>query len=136
MSAGKRLKLYILERNLSQEELASLSGVSQQTISNIIKGKNAPSGEVLAKIAKEYPDLNLNWLMTGKGKMMNNKDIEDLPRIESNEDNLLVVLNLKENMILSQKEHLSDLKETISLQKEIIRNLKQRLEYFESITSK
>jgi transcriptional regulator with XRE-family HTH domain len=127
MSAGKRLKLYLIERNLSQEELSSLSGVSKQTISNIIKGKNAPSGEVIIKIAKEYPDLNLNWLMTGKGAMKNSEDPEELPKVGSDEENLKVLLRLKENMNLSLKEHLKDLKETIKLQKEMIDLLKQQI---------
>lgn len=126
MSAGKRLKLYLIERNLSQEEVASLSGISKQTISNIIKGKNAPSGEVLTKIANEYTDLNLNWLMTGKGKMMNTGSPEELPRTKPQEENMQALLKLKENIIESQKEHISDLKETIKLQKEIIANLKQQ----------
>ncbi len=40
---GNRLKVARAERNLSQEELAALAGVTRQTISSIETGQYCPS---------------------------------------------------------------------------------------------
>ena len=130
MTIGLRLREYLMERNLTQEEFSRLSGVSKQTINNVIKDKTAPSGEVLVKIAAEYNDLNLNWLVSGRGIMFEhgksqNKNQEGLKN-EVIEENYKELLELKNNIIVSQKETINALKETILSQKELIENIKKR----------
>lgn len=51
------------DKGLSQQELAKLSGVSQQTISSIESGK-AKNSRFVADLAVAL-DVNLEWLMTG-----------------------------------------------------------------------
>jgi putative transcriptional regulator len=43
MRLANRLKVARAERNLSQEELAALVGVTRQTIGSIEKGQSSPS---------------------------------------------------------------------------------------------
>jgi transcriptional regulator with XRE-family HTH domain len=40
------------------------------TVSRIVAGKVNPSFEVLAKIARSFPEINANWLLTGDGEML------------------------------------------------------------------
>lgn len=59
-------------RNLlgfSQEEFADNLGVPYQTISKYERGKTKPASDILAKINNRF-DINLNWLLTGKGDML------------------------------------------------------------------
>lgn len=51
---GNRLKVARAERNLSQEELASLVGVTRQTISAIETRQYCPSALLAFRIAKEF----------------------------------------------------------------------------------
>ena len=47
--------------------------VAQATISQILRGRNMPSTEVLFRLHKRYPDIDLNWLLTGEGSMSANE---------------------------------------------------------------
>lgn len=50
---GHKLKLFRIERNMTQEDLAERSGVSRQTISSIEnEGVGAATTKTLAKLAK------------------------------------------------------------------------------------
>ena len=53
--------------------------VAQATISHILASRNNPSTEVILKLHKRYNDINLEWLLTGKGNMSNNS-----PSVENN----------------------------------------------------
>lgn len=66
MNTGERIKLVREEMELTQKELAKLSGVSQTTIADLERGRNHGSAHI-AKIAKA---LNVNpiWLTDGSGK--------------------------------------------------------------------
>jgi transcriptional regulator with XRE-family HTH domain len=46
---GYRLELYLKSKNISQDELAILSGVTRQTINNIVNGKSSASSDLLIK---------------------------------------------------------------------------------------
>jgi len=47
---------------------------------NIKSRRNGISASLASKIAEHYPEINLNWLLTGKGKMLveNNEESDDL----------------------------------------------------------
>ncbi|MBO7419257.1 MAG: helix-turn-helix transcriptional regulator [Bacteroidaceae bacterium] len=62
----------ILERvKLTPGNFAVQIGVSQATISHILNGRNKnPSAEVLLRLHETYPDIDLNWLLTGEGMMV------------------------------------------------------------------
>ena len=122
MSIGKRLKEYITERRLKQEEFSALCRISKQTISNIVKEKHPPSGDVLVKIATAYGDLNLNWLITGKGSMFNSiSDLDNSSKTQlyaASQSNMQILLNEKDKVITSQRETIEALKEIIGSYKE------------------
>jgi transcriptional regulator with XRE-family HTH domain len=46
------------------------TGISEMVLSNIYNNKNKPSYETIEKIMNTY-NVNGNWLITGKGKMLN-----------------------------------------------------------------
>jgi transcriptional regulator with XRE-family HTH domain len=60
---AQRLIKSRIDKGLSQQELAKLSGVSQQTISSIESGK-IKSSRFVADLAGAL-EVNLEWLMTG-----------------------------------------------------------------------
>lgn len=61
-------------------------GVNSTVIHNIVKGRNAPSYDVLQKILSSFDNISADWLITEKGEMINNnKRIEyTKPSIDSN----------------------------------------------------
>lgn len=60
---GKRLKTLLEETGTTQNKLADLIHISQQTISQIITGKANLTPETARMIIEEFPDYRLNWLL-------------------------------------------------------------------------
>ena len=70
-TVGDRLD-YLLEYfGLSKKEFCEKVGIDQAHFYRMTKGRTDPGFETLRKIGKEYPELSLTWLVTGKGPIMN-----------------------------------------------------------------
>lgn len=67
---GSRLSLAIKLLGLSQAEFAQNFGTSPGYLSTVINGKCFPGSEFLAQLRARF-DINLDWLITGKGGMSN-----------------------------------------------------------------
>lgn len=66
-----RFKLIMEREKLASGAFAESIGASQASISHILSGRNKPSVEMVLRIHQRYPDINLEWLLTGKGDMCN-----------------------------------------------------------------
>lgn len=55
---------------LTATRFADEIGVQRSGISHILSGRNEPSYDFIVKIMKKYPEINLDWLILGKGNMM------------------------------------------------------------------
>ncbi len=66
---NNRILQFLAAENISQSQFADSLGVARANISHIISGRNKPGFDFLEKIAYKYPNLSLEWLVTGKGKM-------------------------------------------------------------------
>lgn len=63
-----RLKQFAEYKEVSMRRLCELSGIAS---GGIVKVKSIGS-ESLLKIFTAFPDINLKWLITGKGEMLDN----------------------------------------------------------------
>ena len=66
MHTGERVKTTRHEKELTQKQLAKLSGVGQSTIADLERGRNSGSSHI-AKIAKAL-NVSAVWLTDGTGK--------------------------------------------------------------------
>lgn len=64
-----RLQKFLEAENITQSQMADRLGVAKASISHILAGRNKPGFEFIQNMARCFPDLNLEWLITGKGKM-------------------------------------------------------------------
>ena len=64
-----RLMLVIRHLNLSINAFAKSIDVSQALLFNYAKGR-MPSVTFIEKILTKYPEINIEWLITGKGEML------------------------------------------------------------------
>ncbi|GAB2866311.1 helix-turn-helix domain-containing protein [Hymenobacter ruber] len=67
LTAAQRVARLIEELDITPYEFGKQTGLSHQTISNVLTGKNRPSLDTLEAIADRYPDTAV-WLLTGKGE--------------------------------------------------------------------
>ncbi len=66
---NNRLKQFIAAENITQAQLADTINVVRASVSHILAGRNKPSYEFISGLMRHYPNLNMEWLMFGKGKM-------------------------------------------------------------------
>lgn len=71
-----RLKQFIAAENITQAQLADTINVVRASVSHILAGRNKPSYEFISGLMRHYPNLNMEWLMFGKGKMYKNAPAE------------------------------------------------------------
>ena len=69
-----RLQQFLDAENISQAQLADTLGVARAGISHILSGRNKPGFDFLEAMALHYPQVSLDWLLTGRGRMY-----KDLP---------------------------------------------------------
>lgn len=53
---------------LSSSGFAEKIGVQRSSISHILSGRNKPSLDFVMKILSSFPDIDLYWLLNGKGE--------------------------------------------------------------------
>ena len=71
MTIIDRLKLILERVNLTPGNFADKIGVAPATISHILSGRNKyPSAEVTLRLHETFPDIDLNWLLTGEGTLV------------------------------------------------------------------
>ena len=66
---NRRLQKFLDAENVSQSQFADSINVARASVSHIIAGRNKPGFDFVEKMARAYPMLNVEWLITGKGKM-------------------------------------------------------------------
>jgi len=64
---SERLKKIMDFHGLSSSAFADRIGVQRSSISHIISGRNKPSLDFVLKVTQEFPDVELYWLLNGKG---------------------------------------------------------------------
>jgi len=65
----ERLQIILQEYNLNPSRLADKLGVQRSGISHIMSGRNKPGYDFLTGLLDIFPDIDANWLLTGKGDM-------------------------------------------------------------------
>ncbi|MET7259317.1 helix-turn-helix transcriptional regulator [Dyadobacter fermentans] len=67
---GARLNAYIDAKGIKPSQFANYIGTTAQTLVNILMGVSDPPVALLTKAIQVSPDLSFEWLMTGKGEMI------------------------------------------------------------------
>lgn len=69
-----RIILLIKAMNQTAAQFADEIGVQKSSISHIISGRNNASLDFIQKILFRYPEVNMDWLMFGKGPIFKSPD--------------------------------------------------------------
>lgn len=89
-----RLKNFRTHLNIQQGEFCQKLGIKQGSYSDIERGRNSVSFQVLKKCIEEF-NLNPNWLMTGIGSMFLDEEIQKAEEYNKKEH-----LEIKDNIVL------------------------------------
>src|SRR5690606_12021523 len=65
---AKRLQKVIDYYAESASSFSDIIGVQRSSISHILSGRNKPSLDFVLKVLSAYPEVELYWLLNGKGE--------------------------------------------------------------------
>lgn len=71
---SKRLQKVIEYYGESASSFSEKIGVQRSSISHILSGRNKPSLDFVLKVLSSFPDVELYWLLNGKGQFPNQQE--------------------------------------------------------------
>ncbi len=60
--------------DLTVSAFADQIGVQRSSVSHVLSGRNKPSLDFVMKLVKTFPEVNLYWLLNGKGSFPSEKE--------------------------------------------------------------
>ena len=85
----KRLETLLEYYNLNASSFADKIGVQRSSLSHLLSGRNKPSLDFILKILEVFPEVDLYWILNGKGSFPktigNNNVIKTPPAILNSE---------------------------------------------------
>ncbi len=84
---NSRLEQFLAAENISQSQFADTINVARASVSHILAGRNKPGWDFLNSMMEHYPNLNIEWLMNGKGKMYKTMMVEKQQAVPTQEAN-------------------------------------------------
>jgi transcriptional regulator with XRE-family HTH domain len=108
---SNRFLTWRTELRLSRRNVATYTGVSEKVIYNLERGKTFPGLETIYRVKRAFPDLNLNWLLTGEGEMRLGRGKESTAALAAEESVAERYQSHRDELIQSMKQHLKALQE-------------------------
>lgn len=71
----ERIKTILSHFNLSPSVFADTLGVPRSSISHLLSGRNKPSLDFVLKLVDKFPEVDLYWLLHGKGQFPSIQDV-------------------------------------------------------------
>lgn len=99
-----RIKDFIAFVGMTDASFAKKIDVKQPTLWSQFRSVNGPSAITLEKIARAFHELNCNWLLRGDGNMVIDETAQD-KRI----DNLIDVISMQQEIINNLKDKIKQL---------------------------
>ncbi len=100
---SKRLQKIIDYHGESASSFAEKIGVQRSSISHVLSGRNKPSLEFVLKITTKFKDVDLYWLLNGKGSFPKESENSVPKDLFSEQTTPLAKESNKEKEMLSKK---------------------------------
>ncbi|MBK0368499.1 helix-turn-helix domain-containing protein [Flavobacterium agrisoli] len=107
----KRLEKILDYYNLNASTFADKIGVQRSSMSHLLSGRNKPSLDFILKITEVFPEVDLYWIINGKGNFPKNYLTEDAiskPLQDLNSNNTPPPLYTKKEDLFSDIENIEN----------------------------
>ena len=74
MEITERLVLFMRHEGVTPFQMNKVAGLSRTLLSKAIDNHQGLSSTTIEKISNAYPNLNIDWLVTGRGVMLVNDE--------------------------------------------------------------
>jgi transcriptional regulator with XRE-family HTH domain len=75
----KRLEIILEYYNLNASAFADKINVQRSSLSHLLSGRNKPSLDFILKITDVFPEVDLYWILNGKGTFPKNNEDKETP---------------------------------------------------------
>ena len=72
----KRLEIILDYYSLSASGFADKIGVQRSSLSHLLSGRNKPSLDLILKIIQNFPEVDLYWILNGKGSFPKSENLK------------------------------------------------------------
>lgn len=90
-----RLEIYMETFKLNNNQVSNRAGLSNGLLGKARKNRSAMNSDSIEQILYAFPDLNADWLLTGRGEMIRSVDMQsnsdlifELKRLNANIDEI------------------------------------------------
>jgi transcriptional regulator with XRE-family HTH domain len=87
----KRLEIILDYYSLNASTFADKIGVQRSSMSHLLSGRNKPSLDFVLKILDVFPDVDLYWILNGKGSFPKREEEIEPLKIEKDLENEKVI---------------------------------------------
>lgn len=91
----ERLEQFLKLESLSPARFSEIIGIQRSGLSHILSGRNKPGYDFFEKVLQKFPQLNIEWLISGKGKAY-----KDAKNDNFNESSLFTTVSNSTNDVL------------------------------------
>lgn len=127
----KRLELILDYYSLSASGFADKIGVQRSSLSHLLSGRNKPSLDFILKIIEIFPEVDLYWILNGKGIFPKSDKIINL-EIEKKEVAPTSTFDLKSNDDLFSETKNSNSENIVSKTENVILENSEKIEDFKN----
>lgn len=92
---GFRYHELMIKLKVKQKDFCKVTGITEKNLQRIIDGTELPNVEIVTLIAEHYPTINITWLLTGKGSIINeiSNYKEQIKQLEADKLNMQHLIN-------------------------------------------
>ncbi|MDR1552313.1 MAG: helix-turn-helix domain-containing protein [Prevotellaceae bacterium] len=93
---NNRIVKLIKAEGLTNSKFASILGIQRSNVTHIVDERNKPSLSFIEKLISKFPNVNVEWLMTGMGEMYKQNEVtvqntaqnivQETPKTEQKDD--------------------------------------------------
>lgn len=126
MRAIDRLQEFLNKKNISPYTFERNCGIANGYLNKQTKGKGTIGSEIIERITEKYKDLNITWLLTGKGQMLANHIYIQSDQFSTLAENESVYAS-HEQTVKSLREKILILENALADKEKIIKMLEHQL---------
>lgn len=118
-----RIRTIIKQKCGSQKKFCELTGLNEKTLSSMLQRNSSPNYEFLSTLISAFSDINVDWLITGRGEMIQ----QEIPNVQLTDSNKYLVERFE--AVLNE---LHDIKDEVKKKDEIIAKQQAEIEKLKS----
>lgn len=120
----QRILLFAASLGISKRDFYTKIGVSRGTL----ESKTGITEDVITKFFATYPEVNIEWLMTGRGEMLSDEPVAPVKQQPVISDERLVTQGVTPELITELLNRITEQAAEIGRLQEQIRQMRHRLE--------